>query len=396
MRPFIRFAPVAMLLAGVALGGPVSATHQGTIYVLQEDATLNVIEGTGVAGYGSALWPRYRRDNGGSGSLQQGRVVAELPPLYVFYAIHVHAAGDHLPYDSPALRTLDPEVAQNMLAAIEGIAHALETYGAKGTWEVVYGTAQGLCAFEGEDHIFRRLVERGHEVGLHVHRYADYERDLGALRDACGITPTVTSGLITDARHAGPSQFQQVMSEGIARQLGWGIHAATINLSVPPIFNWCQGVLGIGNDMGDVTGNLMFPWRPDYKNQNICADDPDGDFVFVDHSPMPWWTTSDGREVVDVLTDANFERLQALFDAALQYMEEHRPERVAAWGFVTHIHEYAVGNKGENPPSPEALAALERFLAYVAEKAAEGRVIFATAGEIARAAFPVPGSGTEP
>jgi hypothetical protein len=322
-----------------------------------------------------------------------GAAADEVPPLYVFYAIHTHAAGDHLPYTTSALQALDPEVAKNMLAAIEGIAGALEKYGAKGTWEVVYGTAQGLCEYEGEDHVYKRLVAAGHEVGLHVHRYADYERDLSALREACGITPTVTSGLITDARQAGPSRFHEVMAGAIAQHVGWGVHTATINMSVNPVFGWCHGTIGVGNDMSRETGNLMFPWRPDYRHGNICADDPDGDFVFVDHSPMPWWTTSEGREVVDVLTDANFRRLQELFDEALLYMEEHRPERVAAWGFVTHIHEYAVGNRGENPPSPEALEALERFLAYVAEKAAEGRVIFATASEIARAAFPEPAEG---
>jgi len=41
--------------------------HQGAIYVLEEDGTLNVIRGAGVTGYGHALWPRYRHDNLGSG-----------------------------------------------------------------------------------------------------------------------------------------------------------------------------------------------------------------------------------------------------------------------------------------------------------------------------------------
>lgn len=77
-----------------------------------------------------------------------------------------------------------------------------------------------------------------------------------------------------------------------------------------------------------------------------------------------------------------------MLDAALAYMEEQRPERVAAWGFVTHITEYAVGSKAENPPDPASLAALDRFLAYVGEKATTGRVIFATASEIAEAAYP--------
>ncbi len=312
----------------------------------------------------------------------------EIPPLYFFYAIHTHVAGDHFPYTTPSLRTLDPRIAENMVATIEGIAEVLEHHGVKGTWEVVYGTAEGLCAYEGENHIFRRLIESGHEIGLHVHRYADYERDLRALSDICGLDVRVTSGLLTDARQAGPDGFQQVMSEGIARHVGWGIRAATINLSSGPLFQWCGGQIGIGNDMGGETGNLMFPWRPDYQGGNICADDPHGDFVFVDHSPMQWWTNLDGRGVADVLTDAHFERLRTLFDAALRYMQERRPGRAAAWGFVTHISEYAVGNRGENPPDPEALAALDRFLGYVAEKAAEGRVIFATASEIARAAFP--------
>lgn len=43
--------------------------HDGIVYVLSEDATLTIIEGTGLKGYGSAYWPRYRRDNQGSGSL---------------------------------------------------------------------------------------------------------------------------------------------------------------------------------------------------------------------------------------------------------------------------------------------------------------------------------------
>ncbi|MBI2571373.1 MAG: hypothetical protein HYV63_30570 [Candidatus Schekmanbacteria bacterium] len=39
----------------------------GKIYVLAADGTLTIIEGTGMTGYGGALWPRFRRDNGGSG-----------------------------------------------------------------------------------------------------------------------------------------------------------------------------------------------------------------------------------------------------------------------------------------------------------------------------------------
>ncbi len=43
--------------------------HGGLIYVLQEDGTLNIIANSGLSGYGEAIWPRYRRDNHGSGVL---------------------------------------------------------------------------------------------------------------------------------------------------------------------------------------------------------------------------------------------------------------------------------------------------------------------------------------
>ena len=69
-------------------------------------------------------------------------------------------------------------------------------------------------------------------------------------------------------------------------------------------------------------------------------------------------------------------------------METHRPDRTAAWGFVTHITEYAVGSAAENPPDPASLEALGRFLAYVDEKRAQGRVVYATARDIAELSFP--------
>ena len=51
--------------------------HQGKLYVVQADATLNIISDTGFAGYGSAYWPRYRKDNHGSGTLLDGDQVIE-------------------------------------------------------------------------------------------------------------------------------------------------------------------------------------------------------------------------------------------------------------------------------------------------------------------------------
>ncbi|NOX63755.1 MAG: hypothetical protein GXP42_17660 [Chloroflexi bacterium] len=55
------------------LAGPV--IHEGVIYVVQEDGTINVIAESGVSDYGTAVWPRYRRDNFGSATLGQDATV---------------------------------------------------------------------------------------------------------------------------------------------------------------------------------------------------------------------------------------------------------------------------------------------------------------------------------
>lgn len=314
-----------------------------------------------------------------------------VPPLYFFYVIHTHVQGDWLPYTDPGMTRLDPAVADNMLAAIEGIAQVLERHGVKGTWEVVYGTSKGLCRYQGENHIFRHLLDAGHEVAVHAHRNQDIEPAFHNLQDCCGITPKTTSGFMGEVFQVRSEGAQQAISEAIEIALDLGMTVGTENLAPVdrrnPFGSLCGNQFGEGNDMWPETGNLMFPWKPDYLHRNICAHDPEGGMVLVDHVG-PWWMRLPGQPMPDVLTDAHFDRLRQMFDAALQYMQEHRPERLAAWGFVTHLTEYAVGHRAENPPEPEALAALDRFLDYVAEKAAQGRVVFATASEIAELAFP--------
>jgi hypothetical protein len=136
------------------------------------------------------------------------------------------------------------------------------------------------------------------------------------------------------------------------------------------------------------SGNLMFPWRPDHQDRDVCVDSPQGRMVLVDHVSIEWVILPGGGGPPDVLADTHFDQLRGYFDGALQYAEQERPERVMVWGFVTHITEYAPGSKGESPPDPEALAALDRFLAYVDAKRAEGRVVYVTASEAADLAYP--------
>jgi len=57
----------ALASAARVNAGPV--IHEGVIYVVQEDGTLNIIENSGLVGYGNAIWPRYRHDNSGLAAL---------------------------------------------------------------------------------------------------------------------------------------------------------------------------------------------------------------------------------------------------------------------------------------------------------------------------------------
>ncbi|MBS1251250.1 MAG: hypothetical protein MAG451_00281 [Anaerolineales bacterium] len=197
----------------------------------------------------------------------------DVAPLHVFYAIHTHVQGDWFPYSSPGMTTLDEDVADNMIDAIEGIAGVLDDHGAKGTWEVVYGASKGLCTYQGDDHVFRQLIDSGHEVGVHAHHTEEIERAFQNLQDECGITADVTSGFMIDASDAGPEGAQEVASQAIEEGVALGMTVSTENLSPGgrrnPFGPLCDNQIGAGNDMWRETGNLMFPWRPDYVNGDI-------------------------------------------------------------------------------------------------------------------------------
>ncbi len=316
-------------------------------------------------------------------------IAEHVPPLYFFYAIHTHVSGDTLPYDENMVQ-IDPQVAENMIAAIEGIREILDRYGIPGSWQVTYGIASGLCDYGGEDNILSQLLDDGHEVAMHAHRTEDISTTHEALTLRCGITPTVGSGHLLDAYRLGQiggahaAQDSMTISLGISS--GLGVNIITENLSPgggKSIFDEsCDSQLGIGNTMWEQSGNLMFPWRPDYQHGNICAHNPQSDVLFIDHV-SPEFALSPMQTMPDVWGPLEFSRLQQFFDGALAYMQTERPDRIAVWGFATHITEYAIGSHGENPPDPASLAALDQFLAYVDSKHAQGLVQYATPAQIA-------------
>ena len=311
----------------------------------------------------------------------------DVPPIYFFYAIHVHGSDENLPYDDPDRNTINPQIAENMIAAIEDIAKVLDKYGVKGTWEILPATATGLCSYQGESHIFNQLITNGHEIGTHAHRIDDIKNAYQALQDDCGIRAKTSSGFITQISSYDTDVVQSAMSLSIQTALDLGMTIGTTNLSPGggknPFSELCHDQIGVGNTMWERSGNLMFPWKPDVIHRDICAHDAMGEMVFIDHVSIEWIILPGQEAVPDVLTDQNFNQLEKWFDGALQVMQEEKPQRIAVWGFVTHLTEYAVGSKVEHTLEPGALLALEKFLEYVESKRIEGRVIYATVSEIA-------------
>lgn len=210
-----------------------------------------------------------------------------IPPLYFFDVIHTHGEGDWKPYEGPPMVNLDTEVADNMLALINGIRTSLDRYGAQGSWEVVYGTTKGLCAHQGENHVFRQLLDSGHEIAIHAHRTEHIETAYQSFKDNCGIAANTASGFILDADRAGLTGAQDALVSAIEISIILGMTVGTENLSPGGEKNTfaelCDNQIGDGNDMWASTGNLMFPWRPNYTERNICEHDPEGSMVFVDH-----------------------------------------------------------------------------------------------------------------
>jgi hypothetical protein len=285
---------------------------------------------------------------------------------------------------------IDGSAAENMIAAIEGIQSVLDRYGISASWHFTYGGASGFCDYGGPDHVLKQLLEAGHEIGLHAHRTEDIQAAHQALALDCGISPEVGSGHLLDAYLAG--QFgdfeaaQNAMTLSLDISSNLGVTIVTENLSPGGEKNVfaevCNEQFGIGNTMWEQTGNLMFPWRPDYQASNICAHNPQSDVLFIDHVSIEFALTP-MHEMPDVWGDPEFGTLQTYLDQALAYMREQKPDRVAVWGFVSHITEYALGGSAENPPDPGALEALDQFLAYVDAKRAQGLLEYVTPGQIA-------------
>ncbi len=130
--------------------------HDGVVYVLQEDATLNVIDQAGVRGYGEALWPRYRHDNAASARLEgSAPVPAQNPgPDGAFIVVHLEVST------LPRVRALWP-LLRDAVSLADRYGHRL-TLHFSAQWAQM-AQADGLV-----DEI-RAWEAAGHEIGLHHH-----------------------------------------------------------------------------------------------------------------------------------------------------------------------------------------------------------------------------------
>ncbi|HFQ93100.1 MAG TPA: hypothetical protein ENK32_03755 [Anaerolineae bacterium] len=208
--------------------------HNGVIYVVQEDGTLNVIENSGVSGYGSAIWPRYRHDNSGSAALGNETaapsatflpIVTATPgtdtavgPQGTFVTFHMEVSR------TPRVQTLWPLLEQFMALA--------DRYGVKVTLQFSTTWADYVYKNNLLDTVYA-WEANGHEIALHhhgpTHKFFDgytnnpdavrtdgwYATDVGYLGDMDDLmafmSPISQNGLVT----AGMSDEDTDWPEGV-------------------------------------------------------------------------------------------------------------------------------------------------------------------------------------
>jgi hypothetical protein len=285
------------------------------------------------------------------------------PALDFFYAIHIHVPND---YQLPSQTEFN-----DITHTVSRLADILEAHGARGTFEAVYMFADAARLYQGAgNNILTQLVARGHEVAAHAHNADMFQLGYTALLNAGVQNVTTIGGRIAIPGNAGT--FADTVQ--LAAQVGFTVK--TDNWSPTDTFGgatWCSDFGLGGNTMYTATNNIMHPWRPDYTNRDVCAHNPAGQVIYVDHA-IPDWL----HAAPPPLSDTNFNVLRPWFEASLQYLHA---DQVNAWGFVSHQVEYQY--PGTWTVSEEALAALDRFLTYIDGFVAQGGVRYATARDIA-------------
>ncbi len=109
--------------------------------------------------------------------------------LPVFYVVHLHLGNDRLPYNSKLMEEgdINSAKADNMLMIVRAIKDVADKHGLKIDWQPTVGPAKGFCVHQGNNHIFKTLLDEGHGVGIHAHNADDLEPTFTYLREDCGL-----------------------------------------------------------------------------------------------------------------------------------------------------------------------------------------------------------------
>ncbi len=314
-------------------------------------------------------------------AVEESPMEGEGAPLYLFYIVHVQIGESYTPYTDDSLQQIDLTQAQTSAAIIKSIAEVAEKHGMPITWEFPQPMAQALC--DAPRDLLGSLQAAGHEIGAYAH-----SEEIAAVYQTlatCGYPPETIGGLLIDASRA--PDPQAFLAQELAEAARSGFHYVTVNLSPlgdshrNPFAPLCNNTFGEGNVMWSQSGNLFYPWQPDYAHGEVCSDHHGGNLLLVDHTHPDWLFGANGRSV-PLLDADNFATLREQLEGALAYRAAHPDGRTAVWGFVSHISEYTPRNDATAPPSPQALEALDDFLAYLESLQERGKVYLITVNQI--------------
>ena len=130
----------------------------------------------------------------------------------------------------------------------------------------------------------------------------------------------IASGTNMYAMRAGPAGAQGAVSSALQEMSELGIEIGTVGLTGgnrSPLPRICGNQFGEGNDMYAQTHNLAYPYRPNYRQGDICRHDPNGKILWVDHVGPGW--TIQNLPRADIFSDREFNILKGQFDDAIAW-----------------------------------------------------------------------------
>ncbi len=327
-----------------------------------------------------------------TGGLWSALSQAESPRLALFYAIHVHAPELEGSKLDTRLARQDPQTARFLASGLEALASTLEEHGARASFQLTQAALGAVCGDVGPQ-VLHDLVAAGHDVGVHGHDAAEMVQAASRLQIECGLVARTGSGLLGPGMMMGGGRRgargflldPDLFVQGAQSAQSAGLEVLTLNTTQtatrePALSQICGGQLGANPAGAPDSGVLPLAWRPALDQGEICGTGGEG-LALLDHTPGDWLLDERGapRASVAELADADFAQLKPLLTAALT--APGADGQTTSWGFVSHLHEYMPGAVEMGPVSPDALAALDRWLRWSTD-VSEGTAVWKTPPDI--------------